>query len=137
MGARYKIGYGKPPKQCQFKKGQSGYPQGRPKGSKSLKAMLEQVLLESVQVTVGDKVAKMPSIKALIMSLTNKALKGDTKSFECLLKLIDKFQPLGTTSSPHQEAGGKASGFAWTELHESLRPYLEHLGHGTKPITES
>ena len=137
MGADYKVGRGKPPKHCQFTKGQSGHPQGRPKGSKSLKAMLQEVLSKPVQVTVGGKVVKMPIIKAVVISLTNKGLKGDVKAIECLLKLIDKFQPLGTTSSLQKDGGGKASGFAWTELHESLRPYLEHLGHGTKPITES
>jgi hypothetical protein len=30
----YKIGYGKPPKHTQFKKGQSGNKKGKPKGAK-------------------------------------------------------------------------------------------------------
>ena len=33
----YKVGYGKPPKEHRFKKGQSGNPRGRPKGAKSRK----------------------------------------------------------------------------------------------------
>lgn len=40
------VGYGKPPKNCQFTKGKSGNPKGRPKGSKNLASI---VLRESRQ----------------------------------------------------------------------------------------
>lgn len=35
MDKEYEIGYGKPPKEYQFKKGQSGNKKGRPKNSKN------------------------------------------------------------------------------------------------------
>ena len=35
-GARYRIGYCRPPKRTQFKKGQSGNPKGRRKGSRNM-----------------------------------------------------------------------------------------------------
>lgn len=31
----YDVGYGRPPEETRFKKGQSGNPRGRPKGSKT------------------------------------------------------------------------------------------------------
>jgi hypothetical protein len=42
----YAVGYGKPPKSGQFAKGNSGNPNGRPKGSKNLASI---VLRESRQ----------------------------------------------------------------------------------------
>ena len=46
----YEIGYGKPPKHIQFKKGQSGNPKGRPKKPKNLAALILK--------TFGDKVIR-------------------------------------------------------------------------------
>jgi len=38
------VGYGNPPKESRFKKGQSGNRRGRPKGSKNLKTDLTEEL---------------------------------------------------------------------------------------------
>ena len=35
--SEHKIGYGRPPRHSQYKPGQSGYPRGRPKGSRNFK----------------------------------------------------------------------------------------------------
>src|SRR5215203_1231550 len=42
--AEEKGGYGRPPGSTRFKRGQSGNPRGRPKGSKSLDQVLRQAL---------------------------------------------------------------------------------------------
>lgn len=49
----YEVGYGRPPEQHRFKRGQSGNPRGRPKGARGFKTMLEEELSGTVTVSSG------------------------------------------------------------------------------------
>jgi len=51
MSDEYEVGFGKPPKDTQFKPGQSGNTAGRPKGSKNLKADLLEELSEMMKIS--------------------------------------------------------------------------------------
>jgi hypothetical protein len=135
MSVEYEVGYKKPPKHSQFKKGQSGNSKGPPKGSKSAKAIFEKALWKAVQIKMGDTTAKMPKIEAMLTSMIHQAMKGDKKAFDLVMKYADKLKLL--MSSAQQGGDNKASGFAWTEEHESLDSYLEHLLHGDKPVTDA
>ena len=46
----YEIGYGRPPKQYQFKPGQSGNPRGRPRGKLSKKAVWDRIMTEPMYI---------------------------------------------------------------------------------------
>lgn len=52
----YDVGYGKPPKRTQFKKGKSGNPKGRPKGAKGVKASLKRELESKITIQKADAV---------------------------------------------------------------------------------
>src|SRR5262249_42455656 len=73
----YKIGYGKPPKGTQFKKGTSGNPKGRPKGSLNLSTDLAAELSEQITLREGGRSRRVSKQRALIKSLLSKALQGD------------------------------------------------------------
>jgi Family of unknown function (DUF5681) len=75
--SEYKIGYGKPPKSGQFKRGRSGNPKGRPKGSQKLATDLAAELNEQITVREDGKSRRVSKQRALIKSLMAKALQGD------------------------------------------------------------
>ena len=83
----YKVGYGKPPKARQFKRGKSGNPKGRPKGSLNLATDLTAELGEHITVREDGRPRKVSKQRALIKSLMAKALQGDVRAMASLLAL--------------------------------------------------
>src|SRR5262245_12533366 len=53
------VGYGRPPRHTRFKRGQSGNPKGRPKGSKNIRSEVCQILTDPILVKVGGKQCRM------------------------------------------------------------------------------
>jgi Family of unknown function (DUF5681) len=84
----YEIGYGKPPRNCGFKKGQSGNPRGRPPGSKNLTTLLNDELNELVTVTENGRRRKITKREAVIKQLVNKSASADARSLKILLDLM-------------------------------------------------
>lgn len=87
MSDDYDIGYGKPPKDTQFKKGQSGNPNGRPKTCKNVLTDIHEELDELVRVTEGGKTVLMTKQRALVKATIAKASQGHTPSVKLLLEL--------------------------------------------------
>ena len=83
----YKVGYGKPPKSGQFKRGKSGNPKGRPKGSLKLATDLAAELSEQITVREDGKARRVSKQRALIKSLMAKALQGDVRANAAVLAL--------------------------------------------------
>ncbi len=93
MSDFYTVGYKKPPKHSQFKKGQSGNPKGRPKGAKNLATDLAEELAEKVLVTEGGKQCKTTKQRAMIKSTFAKAASGDMRAMSVVLRLLDRLDP--------------------------------------------
>jgi len=91
-------GYGKPPKESQFKPGQSGNPKGRPKDSKSLKTIVQKELAGKLEIKVQGTKKKVTKLEAAVMKLVNDALTGNVKSLSELLKLAATYAPTDDTS---------------------------------------
>ena len=77
-----KIGYCKPPKHTQFKKGQSGNPSGRRKRDQTVvdPNPMRAVLLEEVETMSKGKKTKMLSAVAVARRFVKMAMNGDHKA---------------------------------------------------------
>ena len=113
----YKVGPGRPPKEYQFKPGQSGNPKGakrkKPTIDLDLKAALECALKRPATLKQGDKERTVTMAEAGIEQLVAKFVKGDRDARRDLFELarrlgIDLFadqkQTIQEPLAPHQAA---------------------------------
>ena len=84
---KYEIGYGRPPRACRWRKGQSGNSRGRPRGTKNLYTDLAEELAESIAVSEGGKQKKLSKQRAMIKQIVNKALKGDVAATRTVIAM--------------------------------------------------
>jgi hypothetical protein len=102
----YEVGYGKPPKERQFKKGISGNRKGRPKGSKNLATLLNEIASELIPLTEGGKSKKVSRLEGVLRIQMNSALKGDPRAIKDTVQMYRAFEleQIGEehTSVPHE-----------------------------------
>jgi uncharacterized protein DUF5681 len=84
----YMIGFRKPPKDTRFVKGQSGNPQGRPKGSQNAATILDKACRERIRVTTNGKMRHLSKFEAAMLQLMNKAASGDLRAMQLLLSWL-------------------------------------------------
>ena len=97
----YEIGYKRPPKVSQFKKGRSGNPKGRPKGSNNFVTLLEQELGQSIVVNENGKKKTVSRMQAMVKRMVSGALQGETRA---LLTLVEILRRTGRFEEPAIDA---------------------------------
>jgi Family of unknown function (DUF5681) len=101
------VGYRRPPIKNRFKKGTSGNPAGRPKGSRNLSSELKLELARSVTVRENGESKRVSKRAAILKSLVAKALGGDVKAIRAVVELIAQFEhfeaPVGTANVASDE----------------------------------
>jgi hypothetical protein len=88
MPGDYEVGYKKPPPRDRFRKGRSGNPKGRPKATKNLKTDLMEELGERILLREGTTRKRVSKQRAMVKSLTAKAIKGDARAASAILGMI-------------------------------------------------
>lgn len=83
-----RVGYCSPPENTRFKKGQSGNPHGRPKGTLNIATVLEKTLRERVVINENGTRKTVTKLEAAIKQLSNKAASGDFKALQLLASLV-------------------------------------------------
>jgi hypothetical protein len=93
------VGYGRPPVHSQFRRGQSGNPNGRPKKRPTFSADLADELNELVPVGEGQAIC-VTRQRALVKKLMSMALDGDMKAANLVLSLSSQDVEEGRSEEP-------------------------------------
>ena len=90
----YEVGYGRPPKKTQFKKGKSGNPKGRPKRRLDVASTLERTLAEQIAILDGEQMQEMSAGEAVLYKQIRKAMKGDQTAFDLVMRQAQRHRLL-------------------------------------------
>tara|TARA_R100001244_G_scaffold86820_10_gene66502 strand:- start:40279 stop:40707 length:429 start_codon:yes stop_codon:yes gene_type:complete len=88
----YEVGYGKPPKEHQFQKGNK-LGKGQKKGAKALKTIVKEVSGQKLQVKLRGKTKKLTMLELAIQQLFSKASKGDLNATAKMIALTEMYLP--------------------------------------------
>jgi hypothetical protein len=103
----YELGYGKPPQATRFKQGQSGNPNGRPKGTRNLATELQEELNEKITVREGMATRAISKQRAMVKSMMNAALKGDMRAVAQITALMDRYMDKVEREKAEQTLGAE------------------------------
>lgn len=87
----YEVGYRRPPKAHQFRKGHSGNPKGRRKGARNLKSDVVETLRAPVPIVEDGKRRSVSTQRALLLRLREKALKGESRALDRCIALAQAY----------------------------------------------
>lgn len=132
----YDVGYGKPPKRTQFQKGQSGNPQGRPKGALNVATALERELNQRVTIKENGQTRSITKFEAAIKQLANKAASGDAKAIQFLVNLLNISNGGALTDTPMTVPNDADRAVMATLLQrfqpQTSQPISEEISHDTQ-----
>ena len=95
------VGYGQPPRETRFRKGQSGNPHGRPKGSLNMATVLLRTLREPVVVTASGRKRTITKLEAAMTQVVNKGASGDLSALKLLTALVQSAEDR-VANTPHE-----------------------------------
>lgn len=93
MSRNYKVGKGKPPKEHQFQPKTSGNPRGRPKNSRNVHTVLDDIWNAKITVHENGKTRRISFSEAFVMKLADKAINGSVNDQIKFLKAMKEYAP--------------------------------------------
>lgn len=97
LAGHHEVGYGRPPEATRFKPGQSGNPNGRPRGTKTRRIsgqgyelwdLLKKEAERLVPAREGGQEISVPQLQAVVRQIHIKAMQGNMRAAELLMKHV-------------------------------------------------
>jgi Family of unknown function (DUF5681) len=83
----YKVGYGRPPRETQWKSGQSGNPRRKPpQPTENVVDIVDRLLLSQVRLSLNGEVTNVTALEAIVSQLQLKEMAGSARASRILLK---------------------------------------------------
>jgi hypothetical protein len=120
--AKAGFGYRKPPRHTRFKKGRSGNPKGRPKGSKNLDTLLMESVNERVTINENGVPKKVSKLAVMHKQLANKGATGDLRALQMILQKLEQLE-----SRAQANAGSETFDEADHEIMRDLGERLKRI----------
>ena len=122
----YEVGYRKPPKDRQFKRGQSGNPKGRPKEAKAGPTNVAEILGEPLTVTTAGTTQRMLPFEVGVRQLVKRALnKNGLKAILAVVRLCETYGIIAPLPLPERGGGVLVVPKVW-DWDEWMRMFEEH-----------
>jgi hypothetical protein len=97
----YEVGFGKPPAGTRFRKGQSGNPNGRPKGKRNSATVIRRALEAKVVINENGRRRTVTKFEAAITQMANKAASGDLRALNLVNTLMQMAEERVQQESPN------------------------------------
>jgi uncharacterized 2Fe-2S/4Fe-4S cluster protein (DUF4445 family) len=88
-GSPHEVGYGKPPKANQFRKGRTGNPRGKRQGEENTISAFKRIVSERVKINDGEKVRTITLAEAVILKNYNAALQKNPFAMSNIFRLAE------------------------------------------------
>jgi len=123
-----RIGYRNPPEATRFKKGRSGNPNGRRKGSLNVATVFARTLREKVVVNENGQRKTITKFEAAIKQFVNRAASGDLRALQLLVNLSREAETREGQSQPNRLALSESDQKVMEGILKRLQAVKNHQG---------
>jgi uncharacterized protein DUF5681 len=131
------VGYGQLPKNTRFKKGVSGNPKGRPKGSLNVATVFTKTLREKVVINENGQRKTVTKLEAALKQLVNQGASGDLRALRQLVELAHDAEAKQNTPEANHSAIGEADQAVIESILKRFQPEAEQSADQTQPAKEA